>query len=102
MYGKVINISDPQAAINKILQRQRTRLEMIFHETFSVAGRQDYRRNLIKRKNQINRSIQSVDIESAERTELEMELMQIEADLVNSGARLIFDLEDVSDAVIEG
>ena len=100
--GKVINISDPQSAINKILQRQRTRLEMIFHETFSVAGRQDYRRNLIKRKNQINRSIQSVDIESAERTELEMELMQIEADLVNSGARLIFDLEDVSDAVIEG
>lgn len=100
--GKVINIVDPQAAINKILQRQRTRLEMIFHETFSVAGRQDYRRNLIKRKNQINRSIQSTDIESAERTELEMELIQIEADLVNSGARLIFDLEDVSDAVIEG
>ena len=100
--GKVINLEDPQAAINKILQRQRTRLEMIFHETFSVAGRQDYRRNLIKRKNQINKLIQSTDIESAERTELEMELRQIEADLVNSGARLVFDLEDVSEAVIEG
>lgn len=100
--GKVINIEDPQAAINKILQRQRTRLEMIFHETFSVAGRQDYRRNLIKRKNQINRLIESTDIESVERTEMEMELMQIEADLVNSGARLVFDLEDVSEAVIEG
>ena len=100
--GKTINIEDPQAAINKILQRQRTRLEMIFHETFSVAGRQDYRRNLIKRKNQINKMIQSTDIESTERTELEMELRQIEADLINSGARLIFDLEDVSEAVIEG
>ena len=100
--GKVINIEDPQAAINKILQRQRTRLEMIFHETFSVAGRQDYRRNLIKRKNQLNQLIQSTDIESAERTEMEMELKQIEADLINSGARLVFDLDDVSEAVIEG
>lgn len=100
--GKVINLADPQSAINKILQRQRTRLEMIFHETFSVAGRQDYRRNLIKRKNQLNGSIQSTDIESAERTEMEMELRQIEADLINSGARLVFDLDDVSEAVIEG
>jgi hypothetical protein len=100
--GKVINLEDPQAAINKILQRQRTRLEMIFHETFSVAGRQDFRRNLIKRKNQLNNLIQSTNIESAERTELEMELRNVEAELVNSGARLVFDLEDVSDAVIEG
>lgn len=100
--GKIINLADPQSAINKILQRQRTRLEMIFHETFSVAGRQDYRRNLIKRKNQLNRLIQSTDIESAERTEMEMELRQIEADLINSGARLVFDLDDVSEAVIEG
>jgi hypothetical protein len=100
--GITVNIEDPQGAINKILQRQRTRLELIFHETFSVAGRQDFRRNLIKRKNQLNKLIQSTDIESAERTEMEMELRQIEADLINSGARLVFDLEDVSEAVIEG
>jgi hypothetical protein len=100
--GKTVNIEDPQGAINKILQRQRTRLELIFHETFSVAGRQDFRRNLIKRKNQLNKLIESTDIQSVERTEMEMELRQIEANLVNSGARLVFDLEDVSEAVIEG
>jgi hypothetical protein len=75
---------------------------MIFHETFSVAGKQDYRRNLIKKKNQLNKLIQSTNIETVERTEMEMELRQIEADLVNSGAKLVFDLENVSDAIIEG
>jgi hypothetical protein len=100
--GTIINLEDPQSAINKILQRQRTKLEMIFHETFSVAGKQDYRRNLIKKKNQLNKLIQSTNIETVERTEMEMELRQIEADLVNSGAKLVFDLENVSDAIIEG
>jgi hypothetical protein len=100
--GQTINLTDPLEAINKKLQRQRNRLEMIFHETFQIQGRRDYRRGLIGRKNQLLQQIQSTPIYSRERTDLEKELKEVETQLVESGKMLIFDVKDVSEAVVEG
>jgi hypothetical protein len=100
--GQTINLTDPLEAINKKLQRQRNRLEMIFHETFQIQGRRDYRRGLIGRKNQLLQQIQSTPIFSRERTDLEKELKEVEIQLIESGKMLIFDVKDVSEAVVEG
>jgi hypothetical protein len=100
--GQTIKLTDPLEAINKKLQRQRNRLEMIFHETFQIQGRRDYRRGLISKKNQLTQQIQSTPISSPERTHLEQELKDVETQLVESGKMLIFDVKDVSEAVVEG
>ena len=100
--GQTIKLTDPLEAINKKLQRQRNRLEMIFHETFQIQGRRDYRRGLIGKKNQLMQQIQSTPIFSRERTDLEEELKDVETQLIESGKMLIFDVKDVSEAVVEG
>jgi hypothetical protein len=100
--GQTITLTDPLEVINKKLQRQRNRLEMIFHETFQIQGRRDYRRGLIGKKNQLDQQIESTPIYSSERTNLEKELKEVETNLVESGRMLIFDVKDVSEAVIEG
>jgi hypothetical protein len=100
--GQTINLTDPLEAINKKLQRQRNRLEMIFHETFQIQGRRDFRRGLISKKNQLTQQIQSAPIYSPERTNLEEELKDVQTQLVESGKMLIFDVKDVSEAVVEG
>lgn len=100
--GQTIKLSDPLEAINKMLQRQRNRLEMIFHETFQIQGRRDYRRGLIGKKNQLVRQIESTPIDSSERTNLEKELQEVQSKLVESGKMLIFDVKDVTEGVIEG
>jgi hypothetical protein len=100
--GQTIKLTDPLEAINKKLQRQRNRLEMIFHETFQIQGRRDFRRGLISKKNQLQQQIQSTPIYSPERTHLEEELKDVETQLVESGKMLIFDVKDVSEAVVEG
>lgn len=100
--GQTIKLTDPLEAINKKLQRQRNRLEMIFHETFQIQGRRDYRRDLIGKKNQLMQQIQSTPIFSRERTNLEKELKDVETQLIESGKMLIFDVKDVSEAVVEG
>jgi hypothetical protein len=100
--GQTIKLTDPLEAINKKLQRQRNRLEMIFHETFQIQGRRDFRRGLISKKNQLQQQIQSAPIYSSERTHLEEELKDVETQLVESGKMLIFDVKDVSEAVVEG
>ena len=100
--GQKIKLSDPLEAINKMLQRQRNRLEMIFHETFQIQGRKDYRRGLIGKKNQLVRQIESLPIDSPERTELEKELKEVQSKIVESGKMLIFDVKDVTEGVVEG
>lgn len=100
--GQTIKLTDPLEVINKKLQRQRNRLEMIFHETFQIQGRRDYRRGLISKKNQLLQQIESTPLYSSERTKLEKELMEVETKLVESGRMLIFDVKDVSEAVVEG
>jgi hypothetical protein len=100
--GQTIKLTDPLEAINKKLQRQRNRLEMIFHETFQIQGRRDFRRGLISKKNQLQQQIQSTPIYSSERTHLEQDLKDVETKLVESGKMLIFDVKDVSEAVVEG
>ena len=100
--GQTIKLSDPLEAINKMLQRQRNRLEMIFHETFQIQGRKDYRRGLIGKKNQLVRQIESLPIDSPERTELEKELKEVQSKIVESGKMLIFDVKDVTEGVVEG
>jgi hypothetical protein len=100
--GQTITLTDPLEVINKKLQRQRNRLEMIFHETFQIQGRRDYRRGLIGKKNQLTQQIESTPIYSSERTKLEKEIKEVETNLVESGRMLIFDVKDVSEAVIEG
>ena len=100
--GQTIKLTDPLEAINKKLQRQRNRLEMIFHETFQIQGRRDFRRGLIAKKNQLMQQIQSTPIDSRERTSLEKDLKDVETQLVESGKMLIFDVKDVSEAVVEG
>ena len=100
--GQTIKLTDPLEAINKKLQRQRNKLEMIFHETFQIQGRRDFRRGLISKKNQLAQQIQSSPIYSPERTQLEEELKDVETQLVESGKMLIFDVKDVSEAVVEG
>ena len=100
--GQTITLTDPLEVINKKLQRQRNRLEMIFHETFQIQGRRDYRRGLIGKKNQLAQQIESTPIYSSERTQLEKEIREVETNLVESGRMLIFDVKDVSEAVVEG
>ena len=100
--GQTITLTDPLEVINKKLQRQRNRLEMIFHETFQIQGRRDYRRGLIGKKNQLAQQIESSPIYSSERTKLEKEIKEVETNLVESGRMLIFDVKDVSEAVVEG
>jgi hypothetical protein len=100
--GQTIKLSDPLEAINKMLQRQRNRLEMIFHETFQIQGRRDYRRGLISKKNQLIQEIESTPLYELKRTELEKELKEVETKLVESGRMLIFDVKDVTESVIEG
>lgn len=100
--GQTIKLTDPLEAINKKLQRQRNRLEMIFHETFQIQGRRDFRRGLIGKKNQLMQQIQSTPISSRERTNLEEDLKDVETQLIESGKMLIFDVKDVSEAVVEG
>ena len=100
--GQTIKLSDPLEAINKMLQRQRNRLEMIFHETFQIQGRRDYRRGLISKKNQLIQEIESTPLYELKRTQLEKELKEVETKLVESGRMLIFDVKDVTESVIEG
>lgn len=100
--GQTLKLSDPLAAINKKLQRQRNKLEMIFHETFRIQGRRDYRRELIGKKNQLTQEIESTPIDSYRRIDIEKELKEVVENLVESGKMLIFDVKDVSEAVIEG
>jgi len=100
--GQTIKLSDPLEAINKMLQRQRNRLEMIFHETFQIQGKRDYRRGLIGKKNQLIRQIESSPISSLERIDLEKELKEVQSKIIESGKMLIFDVKDVTEGVIEG
>ena len=100
--GQTITLTDPLEVINKKLQRQRNKLEMIFHETFQIQGRRDYRRGLIGKKNQLSQQIESTPLYSPERTKLEKEIQEVETNLVESGRMLIFDVKDVSEAVVEG
>ncbi len=100
--GQTIKLTDPLEAINKKLQRQRNKLEMIFHETFQIQGRRDFRRGLISKKNKLQQQIQSTPMYSPERTHLEEDLKDVETQLVESGKMLIFDVKDVSEAVVEG
>ena len=100
--GQTITLTDPLEVINKKLQRQRNRLETIFHETFQIQGRRDFRRGLISKKNQLSQQIESTPLNSIERIKLERELQEVETKLVESGRMLIFDVKDVSEAVVEG
>ncbi len=101
--GTTIDIPDPQEAVLKILERQRNRLEMIFHEIFTVSGKRDFRRGLIKRKNQIKKELESLgDLNYSKKIELENELKRVQEDLIKSGTMMIFDVSDVSDSVLEG
>jgi len=101
--GTTIDIPDPQEAVLKILERQRARLEMIFHEIFTVAGKRDFRKGLIGRKNRIKKELESLgDYNYNKKIELENELTKVEEDLIKSGTMMIFDVSDVSDSVLEG
>lgn len=101
--GTVIDIPDPQEAVLKILERQRNRLEMIFHEFFTVAGKRDFRRSLIQRRKRLEKELESLgEFNFIRKIEIEEELKKVEEDLIKSGSMLIFDVSDVSDSVLEG
>jgi hypothetical protein len=101
--GTVIDIPDPQEAVLKILERQRHKLEMIFHEFFTVAGKRDFRRGLIQRRKKLQQELESLgDLNYIRQIEVEKELKKVEEDLIKSGSMLIFDVGDVSDSVLEG
>lgn len=101
--GTVIDIPDPQEAVLKILERQRLRLEMIFHEFFTVAGKRDFRRGLIQRRKRLEQELESLgEFNFNRKIEIENELKKVEEDLIKSGSMLIFDVSDVSDSVLEG
>ena len=101
--GTVIEIPDPYGAIAKILERQRTKLELMFHDLFSVAAKRDKRRGLISRKNRIKAELESLpQYEYLKRINLEKELNKVESDIIRTGSELIFDVENVSTAVVKG
>ena len=50
----------------------------------------------------MEREIESTPMYSSERTKLEKELTKVQTDLIESGKMLIFDVKDVSEAVVEG
>jgi hypothetical protein len=101
--GTVIEIPDPQEAVLKILERQRNRLEMIFHEFFTKAGKRDFRRGLIQRRIKLEKELESLgEFNFNRKIEVEKELKEVEEDLIKSGSMLIFDVSDVSDSVLEG
>jgi len=101
--GTVIEIPDPQEAVLKILERQRNRLEMIFHEFFTKAGKRDFRRGLIQRRIKLQKELESLgEFNFNRKIEVEKELKEVEEDLIKSGSMLIFDVSDVSDSVLEG
>ena len=101
--GTEIVLPDPQGAVLKILERQRAKLEMIFHQTFTVAGKRDLRIGLIKKKNRIKKELESMgDTSYSKKIDLENDLKKVEEDLIKSGPMMIFDVSDVSDAVLEG
>jgi len=101
--GTYMEIPDPYGAIAKILERQRNKLELMFHDLFSVAAKRDKRRGLISRKNRIKSELDSLpQYEYLKRINLEYELNKIESDIIKSGSELIFNVEDVSTAVVKG
>ena len=101
--GTVIEIPDPYGAIAKILERQRNKLELMFHDLFSVAAKRDKRRGLISRKNRIKSELDSLpEYEYLKRINLEKELNKIESEIIKSASELIFDVENVSTSVVKG
>jgi hypothetical protein len=101
--GTEITIADPQEAVLKILERQRLRLETIFNEFFTVAGKRDFRRGLIQRRKRLEKELESLgEFNFNRKIEVENELKKVEEDLIKSGSMLIFDVSDVSDSVLEG
>jgi len=101
--GTEITIPDPQEAVLKILERQRIRLEKVFNEFFTVAGKRDFRRGLIQRRKRLEKELESLgEFNFNRKIEVENELKKVEEDLIKSGSMLIFDVSDVSDSVLEG
>lgn len=101
--GTYMEIPDPYGAIAKILERQRNKLELMFHDLFSVAAKRDKRKGLISRKNRIKSELDSLpQYEYLKRINLENELNKIESAIIKSGSELIFNVEDVSTAVVKG
>ena len=101
--GTEIEIPDPYEAIGKILERQRIKLEMLFHDLFSITGKRDKRKSLISRKNSLKRELESIDpLDFRRKVDLEEQLRQVETDLIRVGQELIFDIEDVSTSVLKG
>jgi hypothetical protein len=101
--GTYMEIPDPYGAIAKILERQRNKLESMFHDLFSIAAKRDKRRGLISRKNRIKSELDSLpQYEYLKRINLEKELNQIESAIIKSASELIFNVEDVSTAVVKG
>jgi hypothetical protein len=101
--GTEIELPDPLEAISKILARQRIKLEMIFHDLFTVADKREKRKGLISKKNRLKKQLESLpEYEYLKRINLEKELYEAETDLIKVGQELIVDVENVSTSVLKG
>lgn len=101
--GTEIELPDPLEAISKILARQRIKLEMIFHDLFTVADKREKRKGLISKKNRLKKQLESLpEYEYLKRINLEKELYEAETDLIRVGQELIVDVENVSTSVLKG
>ena len=101
--GTEMELPDPLEAISKILARQRIKLEMIFHDLFTVTDKREKRKGLISKKNLLKKQLDSLTgYEYLKRINLEKELYEAETDLIKVGQELIVDVENVSTSVLKG
>ena len=101
--GTEMELPDPLEAISKILARQRIKLEMIFHDLFTVADKREKRKGLISKKNRLKKQLESTsEHDYMKRINLEKELYEAETDLIKVGQELIVDVENVSTSVLKG
>lgn len=100
--GNIIRLPDPTAAMNKTLKRQRIKLESMFYDLFNVQGRRDFRLKLLKRRSKLIASIEQQPEWSNYRFLLEEELKKVNQLIIESGKFLIFDVQGISESVVEG